>query len=82
MTATQVSRNFSAVLNRVSAGEEIEVTRDGAAVAVLSPPRKYFLSAAEFRELMKSLPPIDEDFARDVMEARRSLRPPESHWPS
>jgi len=83
MTATEVSRSFSAVLNRVAAGEEVEITRNGAPVAVLAPPRRpRFLSPDELRELMESLPPVDDDFARDVMEARRSVGPPEPRWDS
>ncbi len=83
MTATEVARNFSQVLNRVADGEEIEVTRNGATVALLRPPRKMRLMPAErFRELLASLPPVDKGFARDVEEARRSLLSPESPWPS
>ena len=37
MTATEASRSFSELLNRVQAGEEIEVTRNGAPVAVIAP---------------------------------------------
>jgi prevent-host-death family protein len=83
MTATEVARSFSAVLNRIAEGDEIEITRNGATVAVIGPPRKTrFVSAERFRELMASLPPVDERFARDVTEAQRSVGPPESPWPS
>src|SRR5436190_11532123 len=40
MTATEVSRKFSAALNRVLAGEEIEIVRNGATVARLTPPAR------------------------------------------
>ena len=83
MTATEASRSFSDVLNRVAAGEEIEIQRNGAPVAVLAPPRRARLVSAErFRELMASLPRVDADFARDVMDARESVGPPEPRWPS
>jgi prevent-host-death family protein len=83
MTATEAARSFSELLNRVAAGEEIEIVRNGSAVAHIGPPRRSRLvSAARFRELMASLPPIDDDFARDVEEIRRSVGPPESPWPS
>ena len=52
MTATDAARAFSEVLNRVAKGEEIEVTRSGAAVAVISPPKSRLISAARFRELI------------------------------
>ena len=82
LSATEVARRFSEVLNRVSAGEEIEVTRAGAAVAVLVPPRTRLLSPERFRSLLASAPPVDDDFAADLREIRTSAGPPESHWPS
>ena len=83
MTATEVARNFSAVLSRVAAGEEIEVTRAGAPVALIAPPRPRLLPAARFRELLASAPPVDEEFAEDLREIRREAGlPPENPWPS
>jgi prevent-host-death family protein len=38
MTATEAARHFRAVLGRVAAGEEVEIVRDGAPVAVIAPP--------------------------------------------
>jgi len=73
LTATEVARNFSDVLNRVATGEEIEVIRRGAPVAVI----------ARFRELMASAPPVDDDFAEDLRQIRReSGSAPENPWPS
>jgi antitoxin (DNA-binding transcriptional repressor) of toxin-antitoxin stability system len=37
------------VLDRVAAGEEIELTRNGATVAVVGPPKTRFLSAETAR---------------------------------
>ncbi len=83
MSTTEVARNFSAVLNRVGAGEEIEIVRNGAPVAELRrPPRARGITGRELEELMAGLPPVDEDFARDVEEARRRLGAPGSAWPS
>ena len=77
MTATEVARSFSSVLNRVAAGEEIEIARNGATVAVIGPPRKtHFVSPERFREIMANAPPVDEDFVRDLEEIRRSVGPP------
>jgi antitoxin (DNA-binding transcriptional repressor) of toxin-antitoxin stability system len=56
MTATQAARSFSDVLNRVGAGEEVEVTRSGAPVAVIGPPKARTVSAERFRELIASAP--------------------------
>jgi antitoxin (DNA-binding transcriptional repressor) of toxin-antitoxin stability system len=75
---------LSAVINRVIAGEEIEIVRNGAAVARLTAPaKKRLLSPAEFRVLVASLPPIDDEFAADVRTARESIGSPEAPvWPS
>ena len=84
MTATEAARSFSDVLNRVAAGEEIEITRNGAPIAVLRPPprKKTFLTAEEFRRLIESLPPVDEDFVTDLEAIRHESGFPESPWRS
>jgi prevent-host-death family protein len=73
MTATDAARSFSDVLNRVADGEEIEVTRSGAAVAVISPPRSRLVSAARFRDLIDSAPRPDTEFLHDVRGIRDSV---------
>jgi prevent-host-death family protein len=82
LTATEASRNFADVLTRVAAGEEIEVTRSGVPVAVIARPRARLLSAERFAELLESLPQVDDQFAEDVMKARRELGAPRTAWPS
>jgi prevent-host-death family protein len=82
MTATDAARSFSELLNRVADGEEIEVTRSGAPVAVISPPKSRLISAARFRALVATAPPPDPGFAADVRAARESVGPPEGSWPS
>jgi prevent-host-death family protein len=82
LTATDVARRFSEILNRVAAGEEIEVTRGGASVAVIAPPKIRLLGAARFRELLEAAPPVDSDFADDIRAIRAQVGPPESPWPS
>jgi prevent-host-death family protein len=82
MTATEAARNFSEVLNRVAAGEEIEVTRSGAPVAVIGPPQTRLISAARFRELLASAPSPDADFGADLRRARANAGPPGDPWPS
>jgi prevent-host-death family protein len=83
LSATEVARRFSEVLNRVAEGEEIEVTRSGAPVAVIAPPKTRLISAERFRELLASAPPVDEDFADELRRIRRGAGPaPESPWPS
>jgi prevent-host-death family protein len=83
MTATDAGRSFSDVLTRVAAGEEVEVTRSGAPVAVIGPPRARSVSAARFRELIASAPRVDGDFADDLRGIRASAGPvPAESWPS
>ena len=82
MTATEAARTFSDVLNRVAAGDEVEVTRSGAPVAIIGPPTARLLSAERFRELVATAPQPDDDFVRDVRAARSSVGPPASPWRS
>ncbi len=83
MSATEVARNFSAVINRVGAGEEIEIVRNGAPVAELRrPSRPGRLKGEEWRRFVGSLPVVDDDFARDVEAARASVGSPVAKWPA
>ena len=82
MTATEAARAFSEVLNRVAAGEEVEVTRSGAPVAVIGPPKPRLMSAERFRALLASAPRPDEAFADDLRAVREAVGPPDEPWPS
>ena len=82
LTATEAARAFSDVLNRVAAGEEVEITRSGAPVAIIGPPKGRLVSAERFRELLATAPRPDDGFADDVRELRRSVGPPGEPWPS
>jgi prevent-host-death family protein len=82
MSATETARSFSEVLNRVAAGEEIEITRNGATVAVVGPPKTRYLSAERFRELLRSAPTVDDDFATELRKVRIAAGPPDGEWPS
>ena len=82
LTATEVARNLSAVIGRVSNGERVEVVRNGMPVAIIVPPEARAMSAAAFRDLIDTLPPIDEAFAQEVGRLRDELAEPEERWPS
>lgn len=82
MTATDAARRFSELLNRVANGEEIEVTRSGAAVAVISPPKSRLISADRFRELIATGPTPDAGFVGDIRAAREAVGLPEDAWQS
>jgi antitoxin (DNA-binding transcriptional repressor) of toxin-antitoxin stability system len=83
ITATEAARSFSDVLNRIAAGEELEIVRNDALVAVIGPPRARFLTRDRFRELLASAPSPDENFVEDVRLARADAGPPPTDpWPS
>lgn len=83
LTATEVAREFSAVVNRIGAGEEIEVVRNGVPLVEMRPATSgRLVSAARWDELMGSIPSPDEDFGRDVEAARKEIGPPRDSWPS
>lgn len=83
LSATEVAREFSAVVNRIGAGEEIEVVRNGVPVVQMRPASSgHLVSAARWRGLMDSAPSPDEGFARDVEAGREAIGPPSGAWPS
>jgi prevent-host-death family protein len=83
LSATEVARNFSEVVNRVGAGEEVEVVRNGIPVMQLRPPKPaQVLPIARWRELLAGAPGVDGEFKEDVEAARKRLEPPRSAWPS
>ena len=83
LTATEVARKFSQVVSRVSAGEEIEVVRNGVPIVQMQPVKgRQIVSAVRWRELMDSAPAVDGDFESDVEAGRETIGPPSAAWPS
>jgi antitoxin (DNA-binding transcriptional repressor) of toxin-antitoxin stability system len=83
LTATEVARKFSQVVSRVSAGEDVEVVRNGVPIVQMrAAPGRQVVSAARWRELMDSAPAVDDDFERDVQASRETIGPPDTAWPS
>lgn len=69
MTATEVARSFSAVLDSVANGETIVITRGGQRVAELTPTPAA--NGATVRDILRRHTP-DPDWADDI-EAVRGL---------
>ena len=86
ITATELARNLSDILNRARYQKErFRVERNGEVVAVIEPPPepgKFTLR--DFIELWKSLPPVDDKFADDLEEIHKSqgFPPAPPEWPS
>ena len=82
LSATEASRNFSEILNRVKyRGESFILERGGDPVAELRPATPTRFNGADLSALLRSLPPIDEEFLRTVEELTRTQPAlPESPW--
>jgi len=84
ISATELSRNLSDVLNRVRyKGEAFAIERNGQTVAVLQPaeekPRATMHTLAE---IIRRHSPVDPKFADDLEEIQRSQGPFEiREWP-
>jgi antitoxin (DNA-binding transcriptional repressor) of toxin-antitoxin stability system len=78
ITATELARNLSDILNRVRyRGERFRIERNGEVVATLQPtPPRRVTTLGGLIELMDSLPEPDEDFWKDVEEAHRQMNVP------
>jgi prevent-host-death family protein len=84
ITATELARNLSDVLNRVRyRGERFVIERNGELIAVLEPSAKKSITLREFVEFWERLPKPDEDYWKDLEEVHKSqqvLAPP-PEWP-
>ncbi|MGD9695963.1 MAG: type II toxin-antitoxin system Phd/YefM family antitoxin [Thermoleophilia bacterium] len=81
ITATEASRNFSEILNRVAAGEEFEVVRNGIPIARLMGTRPMLISAERFHEVV-GRGRADEAFADAMRALRASADAPRNPWQS
>jgi len=73
LSANETADNFSSILDRVARGEYIEITRDGAVIAVIRSPRTRLLSPERYRALLASAPPVDDEFAADLRDVRKRV---------
>jgi antitoxin (DNA-binding transcriptional repressor) of toxin-antitoxin stability system len=81
MTATEVARNFSEVINRVLyQHESVVVERGGVAVCEIRPVYAAMgCSAEELVELLRSLPKPPDEYLDAVEEGVRNQPPAEDH---
>jgi prevent-host-death family protein len=75
MSATNASRGFSEVLDRVEHGETVRITRGGRPVAEIRPV--VAATGRALREALVAAPGLDEAFASDIAAATDLLRLPE-----
>jgi prevent-host-death family protein len=69
ITATEASRNFSDLLDLVESGETVRITRGNELVAEIAPARRRTGADLEAAINAADLPPIDDDFERDIAAA-------------
>jgi antitoxin (DNA-binding transcriptional repressor) of toxin-antitoxin stability system len=77
ITATELARNLSDVLNRVRyKGESFIVERNGETVAEIKAPEKKRGTVGDLINLLENGPKPDPEFWDDVEEAHRQLNQP------
>jgi antitoxin (DNA-binding transcriptional repressor) of toxin-antitoxin stability system len=82
LSATEASRNFSELLNRVRyRGESFIIERGGEPICELKPVAPPRFTGADLVTLFRSLPPVDEGYLSAVEEISKT-QPflPESPW--
>ena len=85
ISATRAGRSFSELLNRVRyQGDTFVIVRNGEEVGRLEPvAAKRPKTLKQLLEMLETIGPPDEDFARDLEEIHRSQPAlPESPWRS
>lgn len=76
MSASEASRNFSAVLDAAERGETIVVHRGGHRVALIAPaPRANGKALLDVFERWRGRAELDETFAENVAKARTATDP-------
>jgi len=69
VTVRELRNEGGAILDRVTRGEELIVTRDGVEVAELRPRRRPGPSPADLIERRRHLPKVDPDLLRRDIDA-------------
>jgi len=83
LSVAELESDLADALERVRGGARVVVEQDGRAIAVIVPPApKPGITWRELAEALRDIPPVDEDFAKDIAEIRAAQQPvrvPE--WP-
>lgn len=74
VSVRELRNNGGAVLDRVARGESVIVTRDGAAIAELSPLRRRSATPAELIARRRRLPAVDPVLLRREVDALLDMR--------
>jgi antitoxin (DNA-binding transcriptional repressor) of toxin-antitoxin stability system len=84
VSATEVARNLSDLLNRVRyRGERFTVVRGGEDVAEIGPPAGGgVVTLGELRRVLAALASPDDDFSTDLETIRAAQPPAEPTWRS
>lgn len=83
ITATELARNLSDILNRVRyKGESFEVVRGGETIAELKATARKHFTVADFIEFWDNVPKPDLEFWDEVEEAHQTLNQPLREPPS
>ena len=74
ITASEASRNFSAVLDSVENGEEVVVTRAGRRIAAISPgPAATGAALNAVLRRWRGIDTIDDAFSENIAAARAAV---------
>lgn len=77
MTATEASRSFAALLDEVSRGEHVIITRGGRRIAEMAPVSVG--NGGMLVDFIRSSD-VDVEYASDVAEARSAISAEEPAW--
>lgn len=82
ISATEASRGFSELLNRVRyRGESFIIERGGAPICELRPAALARFTGTDLVTILRSLPPVDDEYLEEVEKiTREQPRVPESPW--
>jgi antitoxin (DNA-binding transcriptional repressor) of toxin-antitoxin stability system len=82
ISATEAARTFSDLLSRVRyRGESFVIERGGEVIGRLGPAGPTSCTGEELARLLKSLPPVDEEYAKVIKGlAKKQPRLPRNPW--